>query len=372
MQYPTGESAQRVRLSRAENRAFESLKQQFRHLGTMLKYFCILSLLLTAVLVGLNVLLSSDEAAVVEQERQYQAQATESLIGLNENELVEGVEGRFEPGGNSIEQEPVAEAANEPAPGTAFSYMSVLASLNSASGSQSITAFGGFSLSQNSLGQLQSALDSVTMNGYNVGFIMVDLTTGQGVAYNVDQWFYGASVIKGPYIACLGAFEPSSVSGSQFLMEAAITISDNQSYESLRYAFGPEPLRTWCNEAWVSTAIADTEYPDLTTRDLAKLWLRNYSYFIGGEPNSDLIQSWFTSTLNSVIYDNLGSRYSVNTKAGWIWPDYIGDFSAANDAGIVWAYEGPYIIAIMSDSPADMRALDSLVLAIDYTHTEML
>ncbi|MCL1798334.1 MAG: serine hydrolase [Eggerthellaceae bacterium] len=266
----------------------------------------------------------------------------------------------------------VLVAKGGPAPGsTSGAYresVSILSALNSAKGSKSITTFGGFSLSRTGLGRLQGAVDSVRSRGYSVGFIMVDLTTGKGIAYNVDQSFYSASTIKGPYVACLGALKPASVPAWRSTMEATIRQSSNEGYSSLRRAFGAAPMRTWCSEAGVSTAIANSDYTYLSARDLSKLWLRNYTYFTSGASNSAQVQSWYTSSLNSVIRHNLGSRYYMNTKPGWIG----SNLCAANDAGIVWAQGRPYIVAIMSNSPGNMRVLDQLVLAIDGAHNEML
>lgn len=150
-------------------------------------------------------------------------------------------------------------------------------------------------------------------------------------------------------------------------MESTIRHSSNEGYSALRQAYGPAPMRTWCSEAGVSTAIANTNYTHYSARDLSKLWLRNYTYFTSGVSNASQVQSWYTSSSNSPIHYNLGSRYYMNTKAGWIG----SSLRAANDAGIVWANGKPYIVAIMSNSPGNMRVLDSLVLAIDNAHNEM-
>ena len=363
-----------MRLIRKRKFAQTSIKQQVKRLFDLLKYFCVLAALFVAVLGGIVALASANEATSVEDETRLQASGA-APSELSENGLGEEALNRLWSNDTSTGRGARDGARYGQGQGLYskdYSDVSILDSLNSASGSQSITTFGGFLMSKNGFDQLQAAVDSINSNGYNVGFIVVDLTTGKGVSYNADQSFYSASAIKGPYVASLAALEPSSVAEWQWAMENTIEISDNESYEYLRYAFGPEPMSTWCSEAGVSTNIADEYYPELSTRDLAKLWLRNYNYFASDDPNSSLVQSWYTSSWNSVINENLGSLYYMNTKAGWIDPDDIEDFSAANDAGIVWAYDRPYLVVIMSDSPGDLRVLDSLVVAIDNAHTEML
>ncbi len=49
--------------------------------------------------------------------------------------------------------------------------------------------------------------------GYEVGFVMYDLTTHEGVGYNADQWFFSASTVKAPLrgfrVAGYGGRRPS-------------------------------------------------------------------------------------------------------------------------------------------------------------------
>ncbi|MCL2807321.1 MAG: hypothetical protein FWD27_04040 [Coriobacteriia bacterium] len=246
--------------------------------------------------------------------------------------------------------------------------VSILSALNSASGIRSISTFGGFTLSQGTRNQLQGAVSSVQSRGYSVGFIMVDLRTGRGVAFNPDQVFYGASTVKGPYVASVAALVPSSVASWRSTMESSVRHSSNEGYSALRRAFGADPMRTWCSQAGVPTSIADYDYAHYSTRNLAKLWLRTYTYFESSAINSSIAQSWFTSSNNSVIRYNYGDSFYVNTKAGWIG---MNGLRSASDAGVVWAHGRPYLVAIMSDSPGNMRVLDSLVIAIHTAHKEM-
>ncbi len=45
-----------------------------------------------------------------------------------------------------------------------------------------------------------------------MGFVVVDLNTGQGISYNNNKEFYCASTIKGPYVVCLSEMIPSFAS----------------------------------------------------------------------------------------------------------------------------------------------------------------
>ena len=133
------------------------------------------------------------------------------------------------------------------------------------------------------------------------------------------------------------------------------------------YTFGPQPLWQWCTWSGVSADIASLQYPWYSSRDLVKLWTTNYEYFTGN-PNGGWVGSWYSSALNSPLYYQLGGLYSVQSKAGWIAE---GGLSASNDAGIVWANNGPYLVAILSSFPSNTARLSDLVWALEAAHNEM-
>ena len=54
------------------------------------------------------------------------------------------------------------------------------------------------SLSEEGQNTIQTALAPFMENEYDVGFILMDLQTGSGYSYNLDQEVYGASSFKGP------------------------------------------------------------------------------------------------------------------------------------------------------------------------------
>src|SRR5699024_11114459 len=53
--------------------------------------------------------------------------------------------------------------------------------LSSFASSWGISTFGNYTMSQAVASALQSAVDSVRSAGYDLGFVMIDLTTGQGI-----------------------------------------------------------------------------------------------------------------------------------------------------------------------------------------------
>jgi len=347
----------------------DSLRQQVDHLAVMLKVFCMLVGLFAVVMAGALILSSHNNALVTFEDPGY---IPGSIDGAGATVDLEDVKDRVDQLREALQtaatedDDTEAESSEE-----TDRSVSILTVLDSANDFRSIATLGGFSLSKNGLIELQIAVDSIESQGYDVGFIMVDIITGKGISYNVDELFYGASAIKAPYVASLAAQWPSEVETWQFEMEYAVRYSSNDDYDLLREVFGTEPLYSWCDDVGIETYRIEEFYPYLTTRELAKLWLQNYLYFTGDDPNSVLVQSFFDSSWNSVIYECLGSQYYVNTKSGWINDDEDWLY-AANDAGIVWANGRPYLVVIMSDYPEDVWVLEPLVWAIDGVHNEML
>lgn len=263
------------------------------------------------------------------------------------------------------------------------------ACLASIDNSASLSTIGDYVASPEDKTVLSAALSSFEQQDNSVGFVMMDLTSGYGVAYNADAEFYSASSIKGPYIASLAAGDPETVTDWSDVMQAAIEYSDNDAYFLLRSVFGSDHLLEWGTDAGIDPTTLEEWWPYYSTKTLALLWLRNYEYFesgakaesegTAGDENADLstnesvslVMSWYSASQNSSIYNTLGSSYVVATKAGWIADE---EYSATVDAGIVYAgdaAEKPYLMIIMTDVPDDSSLLDALVLALDAIHGRM-
>lgn len=242
----------------------------------------------------------------------------------------------------------------------------VRSGINAASGSWGLTSFGGYAPSAAVSSQIQAAVDSLRWQGYDLGFVMIDLTTGKGVSCNADGTFYSASTIKGPYVAAVCSLYPDSIASWAGTMEPTIRWSSNEGYASLRNAFGPQPMWEWSARSGVGSDIASLRYPWYTARDLAKLWTSNYEYFT---TSGGWAASWFTSSSNSALYYQLGSWYTVWSKPGWIASG--GAYNVSNDAGIVWGNGRPYLVAILSSYPANTARLNDVVWALEAAHNEM-
>ena len=242
-------------------------------------------------------------------------------------------------------------------------------SLHSASGGRWISSFGGYSISPAASASLQNAINGFSARGWDVGLIMVDLNTGKGLAYNADWDCYSASSIKGPYVASLAAQNPALLGGNTAsVMERTITVSDNNAYASLRSSFGAAPIQNWCRQVGVDANKLSDWYVNYSARDLGLLWTRNYEYFFGSAAYHEQLRSWYRSPLNSPIANTVGRHYESYSKPGW---HFTMGRNSTNDAGIVFAPNGCYLLAVMTNAPAQFGSVHSLVWALDTIHNEM-
>lgn len=217
--------------------------------------------------------------------------------------------------------------------------------------------------------KLESSINSIGRQD-QLGFVLVDLYTGQGVSYNGEDIFYSASTIKGPYVTCLNQEIPSSKEKHSSYMIETIKNSDNMKYRALKNAYGSIEFEEWLKEAGCGTINAYKEYTDITPKALTQMWIKMYSYFVSGEENSEWCRDLFVSTKNSFISDMLSDEYVVYSKAGWLYASsYI---RSQHDGGIVVKDEHPYVIVVLSNAYGKQDALGEVVQCLDEIHTEMI
>ena len=245
--------------------------------------------------------------------------------------------------------------------------------LNHATSSGGLSLFGGAHASSDSMTQLARAVGSFTGQGLSVGFVMMDLATGQGVSSNADQTFYSASTVKAPYVASLyeNAFHDDASAAAawyQTLSDACVW-SDNDAYYALRNAFGSAPFAQWLGDNGVDPNKAATNYTWFTPRELGKLWVRMFDYFGTAGDAGHQMSGLFSHGYYSSIYYELGDQYTVRSKPGW-YP-YDPGYTATNDAGIVYAGDRPYLVAVMSDAPVRLDLTQALVRALENVHASM-
>lgn len=204
---------------------------------------------------------------------------------------------------------------------------------------------------------------------YRLSFVMMDLTTGAGISYNPGKVQYCASTIKGPYVAAVNKYRPGSAASAHGTMSSTIKVSSNEGYSSLRGRFGHGPLLKMMGYCGISSAEmnGNRNYPYLSSRTLAKLWIGTYWYYYR-ETNSRSakVRNLHAHPLNSFIDQALATP--TRTKPGW-FPG--GGYNVQNDAGVVLVDGHPYVLAVMSSACGQYGKLADLVRAIDGVHTDM-
>ena len=224
-------------------------------------------------------------------------------------------------------------------------------------------------LSEEQQEPLTAATQNIEGGGYTVGFTLINLNTGKGIAYNLDSRVYGASSFKGPYAAFLcqhlGDNDASYPSGSEAagsgvsssiysLMQPMILYSDNSAFSSLRNTYDSAGFAKWLNSCGVDSEIMhDTHFPRYSTRESALLWLRTYQYLKTNTPTAQNLASLYEQTNVSFIRSGVsgdGEVEAVLNKAGWCAGRER--FTGLCDAGLIKCTDGTtYLMSTMTNSP---------------------
>jgi hypothetical protein len=243
---------------------------------------------------------------------------------------------------------------------------------------------------QESLAALQNAINNAEQSGANVGFVMLDINTGMGVAYNADYPFYGASSIKGIFVTSAIANNPNSFSRYKNLYQSALIYSDNDSYETLYNNIGTSYIEQWYKDANTTIIDPNPVYPHYSARDLTRLWALNYDFLSSDAPHASELAEFLSNPQTSAIRSTLGWQYTTLSKAGWFSDGKakasnsngeslsqatrdlaLDDFSSTVDAGVVLADDRPYLITVMSNSPSDFSVITPLVESLGFVHDKL-
>ena len=224
-------------------------------------------------------------------------------------------------------------------------------------------------LSEEQQESLAAATQNIEGGGYAVGFTLINLNTGKGIAYNLDTRVYGASSFKGPYAAYLcqhlGDNDASYPSGSEAagsgvsssiysLMQPMILYSDNSAFSSLRNTYDSAGFAEWLNSCGVDSEIMhDTHFPRYSARESALLWLHTYQYLKTNTPTAQNLTSLYEQTNVSFIRSGVSDDEEVEAvlnKAGWC--SGRERFTGLCDAGLIKCTDGTtYLMNTMTNSP---------------------
>ena len=185
-------------------------------------------------------------------------------------------------------------------------------------------------LSEEGQNSIQSALSPFLEEDYDVGFIMMDLETGSGYAYNPDVEVYGASSFKGPVLiyGCQESLEPGilSIDTVDEVSTNSIIYSDNNSYYSMRAYFeeySETGLANWLSSMNIDSSLEnDTSFPHYSARISAKLWMNTYLYFTSSDSDSEIVswaQDLFSQTEVSMLRAGVDPTFPLVTDSGEVY-----------------------------------------------------
>ncbi len=226
----------------------------------------------------------------------------------------------------------------------------------------------GAPLSTKTIDKLNNDMLRFWNHGHDVGFVLVDTSTGATISGNPYRNFQAASTIKGPYCCAVTYSYPNKAWKNRKPISDAVIWSINEQYQAVRNTFGGSPMKTYMKQAGVNHFSPNSVWVSrMRPVDLAKLWVRNYEFFGEREKGASWLQEYFLRSNYTFLRENLASRHPVFSKPGW-----IGGVSH-NDAGIIMADDHPYVVAIMSScDPYACHCLGKLARDLDSAHSEMI
>lgn len=245
------------------------------------------------------------------------------------------------------------------------------------------------SLSEASAERLREAHGAFAERGWDVGYLVVDLETGCGLAGNLDSTAYGASTFKALYALYLcetqldpglaaldtpcyeGPATPFMDPGGTYLHDGlasyplgtlaadSIALSDNDSYRILRASYDAG-FPAWLEQHGLPSSLADDWYPTYSTRTAGMLWLLMAQYLDGGSASAAWLTELLGQTETSFLRDALGSQAAaVLGKAGW-YADDDPAFCGVCDAGIASAGGRRFLVCAMSNAPFSQESEELL------------
>lgn len=253
--------------------------------------------------------------------------------------------------------------------GNTMSFSDRIKILDSLSGS-GLNVYRSFDgVSSGTVDRIYKAIGNYENEGYSVGFVMIDLYSGASVSYGMDNYFYSASTIKGPYVMSLLKYKPWLLNSWGDALYNTINVSSNEAYAELRNNLGASTLDWFVDWTHAWGFDYSSHYVWYTPRQLCKLWVGMADYLMGNEQDA-----WWARDVygnNIAIYSRQELAWKgvpIYAKSGWV----NGSTNVHNEGYLVMDVDHPYVCVIMSNeiwqNNWKMRALMS---AIDAAHGEL-
>ena len=244
-----------------------------------------------------------------------------------------------------------------------------LTNLHELKGVLAFESFGDYKIPEENRKKIREILDIFEKRKWEIGFIVMDIQTGKGVAYNCDDIFYSASSVKGTYMVSLIANEPQALEDYGYCFDAIAETSDNVSYNTLWYEYGIDYFNQWCDKAGIERLMDEYyNYIWYSPRQLSCLWMVNYEFFLTDKQYGKTAMALFDHPGYSTIHTTLGDFYDTWTKSGWINTRE----DAVIDSGIISDGEHPFLIVVMTDYGGDLLELNQLTCELEKVHADMI
>lgn len=218
--------------------------------------------------------------------------------------------------------------------------------------------------------ELEKIIEQFEKEGYEIGFVMVDITTGDAISYHAGAEIYSASVIKAPYIFSL-LEDGVSMTRDMYL---AGNQSDNDAYVRIRSTYGNQVFADWLEGTGVPAKQSETRYIMTTPLDLCRMFYKGTGLLLGDSESSEWARTIFTDSLNSAAALTIGAAEGkkVYSKAGWI-ASTGNSMENSYTNGAVVDGEYPYVVTVMSDSVGyiGIEYAKELMPILDEIHDEM-
>ncbi len=218
--------------------------------------------------------------------------------------------------------------------------------------------------------KLTDILDELEDKGYEIGFVLADIRTGDAISYHAGAEIYSASVIKAPYIFSL--LENNIAPTNDMYLTGHL--SDNDAYQRIRRSYGNDVFTKWIDGTGIPRVQSLTRYIMTTPLDLCRMFYKGTALLLGDETYSEWARDTFTDSLNSAVALTVGTQddKTVYSKAGWIASDSDAVDNCYTNGAVVDG-EYPYVVAIMCSSPGyiGLEYAKDLMPILDEIHDEM-
>ena len=196
----------------------------------------------------------------------------------------------------------------------------------------------------------------------------MDLETGAGLSYRIDEEYHAGTAAMGINMTGLCALVSKAFSSSSAGIESSVKYSGEDAYEAVLDNYDKDTPDKWRKKANLEATEGDARYPSYTTREFAQLWLANWDFLKGDSDAAKKLREWMEASRLSAFANELGDMegYTNCSKPGW---DDEND--SCCEGGFVVTQDGTYLLCIMCEgSSRPDEALADLVKVLDEAYRE--